>query len=228
MRAQPGRSAVIAIVLLALVAALGYTVIAGITVYGQLDSGRQELSAAQASMIAAAPSGDPTQLQAAAAQLRQAERDFSAAGRRSREDPALRVAGGVPAAGRQLTAIARLAAIGADMSRAAEAAATVAVQVAALKQKYAGRALKPDDLQVLLEEVQAIARDYSASTRAIGQQLQAAHTERAQVTTSGLVVPLQDAYDEVDRALAEADTAFRRYQDVRQVLSDFLGIRLPA
>jgi hypothetical protein len=40
--------------------------------------------------------------------------------------------------------------------------------------------------------------------------------------------PLKDAYDAVDGALAEADTSFRRYQDVRQVLSDFLGVRLPA
>jgi hypothetical protein len=40
--------------------------------------------------------------------------------------------------------------------------------------------------------------------------------------------PLKDAYDAVDRALAEADTSFRRYQDVRQVLSDFLGVQLPA
>ena len=32
----------------------------------------------------------------------------------------------------------------------------------------------------------------------------------------------------IDRALAEADTAFLRFQDVRQVLSDFLGVRLPA
>lgn len=227
MRAGDGRGALIAIVLLALLAAVGYTAYAGTVVYRQLDSGRQQLVAAQARMSAAAHSGDAAQLRAAAAQLRQAEQDFSDAGRRSRDDPALRLAGGVSAAGRQLDAIAHLAAIGADMSRAGESAAAVAIQVAALKQAYAGRALTPDDLQLLLQQAQAIATAYSASTRAIGQQLRAAHAERAQVTTTDLVAPLKNAYDEVDRALAEADTAFLRYQDVRQVLSDFLGVRLP-
>lgn len=213
--------------MLALLAAVGYTVYAGTMVYRQLDSGRQELVAAQASMSAAAHSADPASLQAAAKQLRQAERDFTEAGRRSREDPALRLAGGVAPAGRQLDAIAHLAGIGADMSRAGEAAAAVAIQVAGLKQQYAGRALTPDDLQVLLQQAQTIAKDYSASTQAIGAQLRAAHAGRAQVTTTDLVAPLRSAYDEVDRALAEADTAFLRYQDVRQVLSDFLGVRLP-
>ena len=86
---------------------------------------------------------------------------------------------------------------------------------------------KKDDLQTLLQRAQGIATDYSASTKAIGQQLRAAHSERAKVKTTDLVGPLRDAYDEVDKALAEADTAFLRYQDVRQVLSDFLGVRLP-
>jgi hypothetical protein len=229
MRADRGRAALLAIVVLALLAALGYTAFAGIEVYGQLTSGRQQLVAAQSSMSAAAGSADPAaQLQEAAAHLRQAEGDFSEAGRRSTGDPALAVVGRVSAAGRQLQAIAHLAAIGADMSRAGEAAGTVAIQVAGLKQKYAARALTPDDLQALLQQAQGIASQYSASTRAIGQQLRAAHSERARVTTTGLAAPLRDAYDEVDRALAEADTAFLRYQDVRQVLSDFLGIRLPA
>jgi len=136
--------------------------------------------------------------------------------------------GGFPAAGHQIEASAHLAAIGADMSRAGESAATVAIQVAALKQKYTGRPLGADDLQAVLEEAQTIARTYSASTRAIGEQLRAAHAEREQVTTTDLLAPLRDAYDQVDRALAEADTAFLRYQDVKQVLSDFLGVRLPA
>jgi hypothetical protein len=140
----------------------------------KLDRGRQELVAAQ---------------------------DFNEAGRRSRDDPALRLAG--------------------------EGAAAVAIQLAGVKQKYAGRALTPDDLQIALQQAQTIARDNSASTRAIGRQLRAAHAERAQVTTTDLVAPLREAYAEVDRMLAEADTAFLRYQDVRQVLSDFLGVRLP-
>jgi hypothetical protein len=228
MRARHGRGLVIAIVLLALLAAVGYTAYSGATVYADLESGRQDLVAAQASIAAAARSTDPGQLRAAAAQLARAEHHFADAGRRSRDDPALHLAGGVPAANRQLDATAHLAAIGADMSRAGEAAATIALQVAALKQKYAGRSLTPDDLQVLLQQAQLIARDYSASTRAIGQQLRAAHAERAQVTTTNLITPLRNAYDDVDRALSDADTAFLRYQDVRQVLSDFLGVRLPA
>jgi hypothetical protein len=228
MRFRLGGGAVIALVL-ALVAAVGYTGYAGTTVYQQLDSGRAELVAAQAGISAAAQSADPAQLRAAAAQLKLAERDFSDAGRRSRNDPALRLVGGVPAAGRNLDAVTHLAAIGADMSRAGEAAAAVAIQVAGLKQQYAGRALTPDDLQVALQQAQGIARDYSASTHAIGQELRAAHAERARVkTTTDLVGPLRDAYDAVDRALAEADTAFLRFQDVRQVLSDLLGVRLPA
>jgi hypothetical protein len=226
MRARLG--AAIATVLLAPLAALAYTAYAGTAVYRELDGGRQELVAAQASMSLAASSADAAHLQVAASQLRQAERDFSEAGRRSRDDPALRLVRGVPQAGRQLDASAHLAAIGADMSRAGEGAATVAIQVAGLKQKYAGRTLTPDDLQTLLTEAQGIAKDYRASTQAIGEQLRAAHAERAQVTTTDLVAPLRMAYDEVDRALAEADIAFLRYQDVRQVLSDFLGVRLPA
>jgi len=140
----------------------------------------------------------------------------------------LRLAGGIPGADRQLEASTHLAAIGADMSRAGEGAAAVAIQVAGLSQKYAGRPLTADDLQVALQEAQAIARSYSASIQAISRELQAAHAERAEVDTGRLLGPLQDAYDAVDRALADADTSFRRYQDVRQVLSDFLSVQLPA
>jgi Tfp pilus assembly protein PilE len=225
---REGRGALIALILLALVAAAAYTAYAGVTVYQHLDSGRAELVAAQASMDAASRSGDAGQLQAAAAQLRRAEREFSLASQRSRSDPALRLVGGVGPAGRQIDATARLAAIGADMSRAGEGAATIAIQVAALRQKYAGRPIRPADLELILQEAQVIARTYSASTQVIGQQLRAAHAERAQVTTTGLVPPLKTAYQELDRALAEADTAFLRYQDVRQVLSQFLGVPLPA
>jgi hypothetical protein len=228
MRADHGRGAVVAIIVLALLAIGAYTGYAGTQVYQHLDSGRQELVAAQAGIKAASQSGDAAQLRAVSAQLRQAEADFAQAGRQTRNDPALRLAGGVPGAGRNLDAATHLAAIGADMSRAGEAAAAVAIQVASLKQQYAGRTLTPDDLQVVLQQAQGIAKDYSASTQAIGQQLRAAHAERAGVTTTDLVGPLRDAYDAVDAALAQADTAFLRFQDVRQVLSDFLGVRLPA
>jgi hypothetical protein len=219
---------VAAIVILALLLAGGYTVSAGAAVYQDLDGGRQALVAAQASMTAAARSADPAELQSAAAQLKVAEQHFNDARERSATDPALRLASGIAGAGRQLEASTHLAAIGADMSRAGEGAAAVAIQVAGLKQKYAGRPLTADDLQAALQEAQAIARTYSASIQAISQQLRAAHAERAQVDTAQLLGPLRDAYDAVDRALAEADTSFRRYQDVRQVLSDFLGVQLPA
>ena len=222
-----GRGAIIAIVALALLALVAYTGYAATTVYQQLDGGRQELVAAKAGMSAAKLSIDPAQLRGSAAHLRQAERDFSEAGRRARNDPALRALAGLPAAGRNLDAVTHLATIGADMSRAGEAATAVAIQVAGLKQQYAGRALTPDDLQVVLQQAQGIAKDYSASTQAIGQQLRDAHAKRAEVTTTDLVGPLKDAYDAVDAALAQADTAFLRFQDVRQVLSDFLGVRLP-
>ena len=219
---------VVVIVILALLAAGGYTAAAGAAVYQDLDGGRQALVAAQASMTGAARTGDAAQLQDAAAQLRLAEQHFTDARARSNSDPALRAVGGLPPARRQLEASSHLAAIGRDMSRAGEGAAEVAIQVAGLKQKYAGRTLTANDLEAALQDAQGIARTYSASIQAIGQQLRAAHAERAQVDTTQLVGPLKDAYGAVDRALIEADTSFRRYQDVRQVLSDFLGVRLPA
>ncbi|HEV2014087.1 MAG TPA: hypothetical protein VGR77_09430 [Candidatus Dormibacteraeota bacterium] len=227
MGSKRGRGLLAAIVILGLLGALGYTAYAGAAVYQDMDRGGQALVAAQRSMSAATGAADPAQLQGAATQLKLAEQDFSDAGRRSSNDPALRLVGGIPGAGRQLDASTHLAAIGADISRAGEGAAAVAIQVAALEQKYAGRALTPDDLQSLLQQAQGIAADYSASTKAIGQQLRAARGERAQVNPADLVGPLKDAYNEVDLALAEADTAFLRYQDVRRVLSDFLGLRLP-
>src|SRR6202023_4260983 len=121
-----GRGAVIAVIVMALLAVVGYTGFAGTAVYQQLDSGRQELVAAQAGMSAAVQSADPAQLRVVADQLRQAERDFNDAGRRARTDPALHLAGAGPAAGRNLDATAHLAAIGTDMSRAGQAAAAVA------------------------------------------------------------------------------------------------------
>jgi hypothetical protein len=215
------------IVVLALLAAGGYTASAGNAVYQDLDSGRQALVGAQASLTAAARTGDPAELENAAAQLKIAERHFDNARGRSSTDPALRLVGGLPAVGRQLDASTHLAAIGADMSRAGEGAAEVAIQLAGLKQKYSGKTLTADDLQVVLQDAQAVATTYSASIQAISQELRAAHAERAAVNTTDLVGPLKDAYDAIDQAVAEADTSFRRYQDVRQVLSDFLGVQLP-
>jgi len=219
---------VAAIVVLALLVLGGDMALAGAAVYRDLDGGRQALVAAQASMTAAAHTGDPAELQSAAAQLKVAEQHFSAAHERSATDPVLGLAGGIPGADRQWQASTQLAAIGADISRAGEGAVIVAIQVAGLKQKYAGRTLTADDLQAALQEAQAIALTYSVSIQAIGQELRAAHAARAQVDRGQLLGPLRDAYDAVDRALAEAETSFRRYQQVRQVLSDFLGVQLPA
>jgi hypothetical protein len=218
---------VILLLLLAGVAALGYTGYAGTTVYQHLDSGRQELVAAQASLNAASRTADGAQLQSAAAELKQAEADFADAQQRSMTDPALRLVAGLGPAGEQIAASAQLAAIGADMSRAGEAVAAIAIQLAPLLRKYAGQSLTPVDLLAALQEAETITQSVGASTRAIGQQLRAAHSERAAVTTTGLIPPLRAAFEEVDRALADADTAFLRYQDVRQVLSQFLGVPLP-
>lgn len=206
---------------------MGYTAYAGASVYRSLNSGRQQLVAAQATIENAGRSADVGQLQTAVAQLQGAERDFNNAEARARNDPALRLASGVPAAGREVDASAHLAAIGADLSRAGQAAAVVAIQAVGLKQTYSGRALGADDLPAILAQAQAIASSYRGSIEAIGRELRAAHQERAQVTTTDLVAPMRSAYDAVDQALAEADTAFARYQDVPQVLSDFLGVPLP-
>lgn len=141
-----------AVVLLGLIVFGGYTASAGATVYQDLDGGRQALVGAQATMTAAARTGDPVELQSAAAQLKVAEQHFNDARGRSATDPALRLVSGIPAVGRQLDASTHLAAIGADMSRAGEGAAVVAIQVAGLKQKYAGRALTADGLHAALQE----------------------------------------------------------------------------
>jgi len=160
------------------------------------------------------------------AQLTRAEQDFTDARRRSSQDPALRVLGALPWSGSQVSASAHLGAIGADLSRAGEGAAVVALQVAALRKQYAGRPLTPDDLQTVLQQAQTIAASYKGSIKQIGEQLKVAHAERAQVTTTDLIPPLTHAYQEVDGALTQADTAFTRYQDVKAVLSDLLGVAL--
>jgi hypothetical protein len=78
-----------------------------------------------------------------------------------------------------------------------------------------------------LRQAEAIATHYAASARSIGDQLRAAHSERAAVRTQGLLPPLYDAYTQVDSLLAQADSAFSRYQDVRGVLSEMLGVPIP-
>jgi hypothetical protein len=86
-------------VILALLAAIGYTAYAGARVYQDLDGGRGQLVDAQASMNAASQSNDPGPLQVATNHLTLAQHDFEAADRRLRGDPALRLVGGIPTAG---------------------------------------------------------------------------------------------------------------------------------
>lgn len=205
---------------------LGYTAYQGTRVYQSLDNGRQELAAAQAGISAAERTGDVVRMRAAADQVKAAEQSFADAQQRTRSDPGLRLAASIPGASRQIEASAHLAAIGVDLSRAGEAVAAIAGRVAELKQQYAGRKLAATDLQALLAQAEAISQSYSGSIQTIGSELKAAHAERAEVTTTGLLPQLQHAYDQVDEALSEADTAFLRYQDVRQVLSDLFGVRL--
>jgi hypothetical protein len=212
------------ILVLALLAAAGYTAFAAASVSDSLEKGRSELVAAEGAIAAAERSADGSSLRGVAAQLKRAEQDFTDAQQRSNQDPALRLVAALPWSGSQVTASAHLGAIGADLSRAGEGAAAVAVQVAALRQQYAGRPLTADDLQAILERALAIAASYKSSIGQIGAQLEAAHHERARVTTTGLIPPLRHAYDGVDRALSKADIAFVRYQDVRRLLSDLLGI----
>ncbi|HEY9288290.1 MAG TPA: hypothetical protein VIT43_09740 [Candidatus Dormibacteraeota bacterium] len=219
-----GSAALVTLVVLAVLIVVGYSSYAAFTVYQDLENGRSSLASAQASLIASQRSADQEGLQSVAGQLQQAERDFSDASQRARQDPALRLAGALPGSGEQIDAAARLGMIGADLSRAGQAATAIALQVAALRQQYSGRALTPDDLQAILQRAQTIAANYKGSIDQIGLQLRAAHAERAKVTTTGLVSPLQNAYAEVDRALDRADTAFLRYQDLRSVLSDLLGL----
>lgn len=227
MHPKAGRAWVVLLVLVAALMGTGYTAYAGNSVYQSLDSGKQELVAAQATIKVAGRSGDTAQLRSADAELKQAEHDFTDANQRARHDLALRLAGGLPGTGPQLDASAHLAAIGADLSRAGQGAAAVAIQVSALKQRYASRRLTADDLQALLKQAETIAETYKGSIRTIGEQLKAAHAERAQVTTTNLLPQLRRAYDAVDEALTNADSAFLRYQDVRGVLSDLLGTPLP-
>ena len=226
-RRKEGRGALVVLLLIVILAGISYTAFSGVRVYQQLDSGRRELAAAQAGLTAAGRTGDPARLAAVAGQLRRAEQDFEGAHTGASQDLALRILGRVDVAGRQIDATAHLAAIGADISRAGESAAAIAVEVAGLKQRYAGQTLTPDTLPGLLRQAEAIATNYGASAKAIGDQLGAAHSERAAVRTTGLLPPLRNAYAQVDTALADADTAFLRYQDVRRVLSDLLGVNLP-
>jgi hypothetical protein len=223
---RSANAGLLAVVLLAALLTIAYTAFAGGTVYQGLENGRSELTAAQAALTRGERSADPSTLGQVAGQLKRAEQDFSDARARAQQDPALRVVAGLPWSGGQLDATVHLAAIGTNLSRAGEGAAAVAQQVASLRKQYSSRALGADDLQAILNQADGIAAAYKGSIAQIGTELRAAHAERTQVTTTGLVPPLQQAYNEVDRALDDADAGFVRYQDVRAVLSDLLGVSL--
>ena|GEM_PF-2072276 len=215
--------------LFVLIAALGCIAYGGYSVlafYQRLDSGRQELVAASARLTSTgqAPPQSPQQ---AAAGLRRAEIDFEEARTRARQDPAFRVVTGIPAGATQVDASSRLGAIGADVSRAGESAAAIASELEGLRRQYSGKALAPADLPTALQQAETIATHYAASASSISEQLRAAHAERAAVRTDELLPPLRDAYAQVDTLLAQADSAFSRYQDVRSVISQMLGVAIP-
>ena len=218
-----GGGAPILLLLAAIVVAGGYSAYAANGVYQDFTRGRADLSAAQAAMTENSP--DAAAIQAAQLRLAAAQQAFLDAQRRAQGDPALRLYASLPASGPQVAAALRLSEIGADISRAGLSAATIASGLVALRQAYQ-RPLTAADLPALLARAQALTGSYQGSIDQIGAQLKAAHAARAQVTTTNLVPPLQRAYDQVDQALDAADAAFIRYQDVRQVLADFLGVAL--
>ncbi len=217
----------IGVLLLAVLAAAGYTAYAGVRVYQDLGSGRDHLIAGQADLAAAVKTGDLATLRTAATELEAADADFQRGSVRLRTDPALMAGARVSAGREQVAAVIHLAAIGDDMAQAGSAAEQVAEGVFTLRQSYAGRTLTPTDLAALAHDADALAQRYAAAAVTIGQQLLLAHHERAQVITAALVPPLRAAYDQVDMALAAADEAFRQFQDPKGLLSQFLGLTLP-
>lgn len=211
------------IALLACVAYGGYSVL---MLYQRLDAGKQELADASA-RLSSTGQGALQSSGEVAAGLRRAELDFEDAHRRAAQDPAFRTISLFPAGATQVDASRRLGAIGADVSRAGESASAIASQLESLRQQYSGKTLAPSDLPAVLQQAEIVAGRYATSAAAISVQLKAAHAERAGVRTDRLLPPLRDAYAQVDSLLAQADTAFSRYQDVRGVLSQMLGVPVP-
>lgn len=212
--------------MIALVACVAYGGYSVLMLYQGLDAGRQELVAASSRLSSTGQVGVPSSVDAAAG-LRRAERDFEDARGRAAADPVFRALSVLPAGALQVDASRRLGAIGADVSRAGESAAAIATQLEGLRTKYSGQTLSPADLPAVLQQAEAIAARYAASAGAISEQLKAAHAERTAVRTDRLLPPLRDAYVQVDSLLAQADTAFSRYQDVRGVVSQMLGVPIP-
>ena len=226
-RLAAGRLAWIAVLAVVLLATAGYTAYAGGSLYLHLHGGGEGLLSAQAKLSTGLQNGEAETIRSAQSDLNAAGHDFAAAYGSAEDDPAFRLLGRLPAAGDQVGASRHLAAIGADLTHAGQAVAQIGLEILNLKQTYGGRTLTPDDLQALLQKAEAVARRYSASAHSIGDDLRAAHQERGKVVTTNLVPPLKGAYDRVDEALSRADQAFVRFQDVRQLLSQLLGVSIP-
>lgn len=225
MKRQSGSAALAILVLLTVLLGAGYTAFAVNRICQDFQAGRADLLAAQSAIASLPSNGNLSAMSQAAAELARAEQDFTQAGQRAKTDPALRLLAALPPTGAQVDAAAHLGAIGADLSRAGENAAHVGVALIALEHQY-NPPLTPDELLGLVQRAQALAAGYKGSIDEIGRELQAAHAERAQVTTTDLLPQLRQAYADVDRALARADTDFARYQDVTRMLSTFAGITL--
>jgi len=217
----------IGLLVVVLLAGAAYAAYAGASLYVHLHHGGDGLVSAQAKLSAGLRSGTPEAIRGAQSDLAGAGHDFSAAYGSARDDPAFRLLGGLPATGGQVEASLHLAAIGEDLTRAGQAVAQISLEIVNLRQAYAGRSLTPEDLQALLQKAEELTRLYGASARLIGDDLRAAHQERSQVVTANLVPPLKSAYYRVDEALSRADQAFVRFQDVRLLLSQLLGVSIP-
>jgi hypothetical protein len=220
-RKAQGGAALGLLVLLAVLAGAGYTAYSADRLDQDFQKGRNELQAAQAALNTRDASA--AALQNAALDLKQAKLDFSNAQQRADNDPALRLFGVLPGTGEQVQAAEHLGAIGADLSEAGESAALIGLQLVDLKSQYPGP-LTAADLAAVLQRAQSLLAKYQGSIQQIGRSLRAAHAERTQVSTTNLLPPLRHAYDQVDQALDEADSAFLRYQDPSQLIAGFLGV----
>jgi hypothetical protein len=182
---------------------------------------------AQQDLELALRSGDPQAAVRASSALADSQEDFASAHSRTESDPGLRLLHALPAAGPQVDATGRLAAIGSELSRAGESAASITSDVLRLKQAYAGKTLTLANLSALRAQVDGLVVRSRSASQAVAAALGAAHAQRAQVKTTDLIPPLHSAYDQVDAALAQADEAYIRYGNVRLLVSQALGIPVP-
>ena len=204
----------------------GYSVAAGATVYQRLDTGRDHLVRAR-DILNEAARGELSQVPLALPELLDAEQAFMDAAGRVRGDIVFRSLGHVPAIHDQVRATAHLAAIGVDLSRALRPVAQGTEAAVQLKERYGGRPLTLAEGIVLLQQADALATQYAWVSGTVQTEVRAAHEERSLVKTTTLVPALRLAYDQVDETLALADDALLRYQNMRQVLSQVLGLELP-